>query len=75
MGCALAACVGLVVGRLVVGSLGGGSQKPMAAKHMQALFSAGQQEGHSLPGVKTGFSPSLQKPGCGESGFSPGDAT
>merc|ERR1712100_230404 len=31
---------------------------------MHALFSGGQHDGHSLPGVQTGFSPSLQKPSC-----------
>jgi hypothetical protein len=33
------------------GKTAGGSQNPMAAKHMHALFSAGQQSGHSFPGV------------------------
>jgi hypothetical protein len=47
---------------LVVGSVGGGSQKPMEAKQSQTLFSAGQQDGHALPGVYTGLVPAAQKP-------------
>ena len=44
-----------------VGSLAGGSQNPMAAKHMHAVFSAGQHDGHASPFLYFGFSPALQK--------------
>ena len=36
---------------LVVGRIAGGSQNPIAAKQSQAVFSAGQHDGHFLPGV------------------------
>lgn len=48
--------------RLVFGRRYGGSQKPILAKHAQAVFSGGQHEGHFLPGEYTGFSPALQNP-------------
>ena len=38
-----------------------GPQKPKLAKHSQALFSGGQQDGHSAPGLYSGFVPALQK--------------
>ena len=46
----------------VFGRRYGASQKPMAAKQLQAVFSGGQQLGHSSPGVYLGFSPALQNP-------------
>jgi hypothetical protein len=51
-----------VLQRLVVGRRYGGVQKPMEAKHMHALFSGGQHDGHSWPGVYFGSSPGGQKP-------------
>jgi len=50
----------IVLQALFVGIRYGASQKPIAAKHAHTVFSAGQHVGHSLPGVKTGFSPALQ---------------
>ena len=49
----------------LVGRRYGASQNPMAAKQLQAVFSAGQHEGHSWPGVYTGLVPALQNP-CDE---------
>ena len=41
----------IVSQRLVVGIIGGGSQKPIEAKQSHAWLSLGQHEGQSCPGV------------------------